>query len=193
MGPDAVASFRQFGFIVIRNGFSKCVVEDAKQELQKMLLSGDPECESVYFEGAVLKKLSREKHTALSTAATHSTSQSSETKLALGTTKYEMPNLSADVRASLIRKFMGFTHTGHPALLAVAEHESLIAAVELLLSAGDEQRRAGKDAAAGMTKMVSSGSDVSGGRAHLFQDMAMIKPPLGGREKPFHQVRRRFY
>jgi hypothetical protein len=176
MGAEAVSSFREFGFIVIRSAFSDSIVKGAKQELQRMLWSEDPDCESVYFEGSVTEKIA-EAHTAMSNdkaltkgdMATAPKPAGGKHALALGTTNYKMPNLSPEVRGSLIRKFMGFTHRGHQALLSVAEHPPLLAAVEMLLGAnacdqGGEQET-----------------------ARLFQDMAMIKPPFGGREKPFHQ------
>jgi phytanoyl-CoA hydroxylase len=66
--------------------------------------------------------------------------------------------LSADERLDATRKFMSFAK--HEARLGAAAHDpDIMRVVRMLL--GDEPR--------------------------LFQDMALIKPPGGGREKPWHQ------
>lgn len=66
--------------------------------------------------------------------------------------------LSAEERLDATRKFMSFVE--HEArLAAVAYDPTILAVVEALL----------------------------GGTPKLFQNMAMIKPPGGGREKPWHQ------
>jgi len=66
--------------------------------------------------------------------------------------------LSADERLDVTRKFMWFSE--HDARLrALAHHPGILTAVERLL----------------------------GATPHMFQDMALLKPPGGGREKPWHQ------
>src|SRR5690606_24669933 len=79
-------------------------------------------------------------------------------KLAMGTIGDHLPDLSADIRAAYVRKFMGFT-AHHPPLNRLASHPDLLRLVSRLCQI----------------------EDIS-----LFQEMAMIKPP-GGREKPWHQ------
>ena len=154
MNPAALKAFQKYGFIIIRRGFDDDSVEAAKAELQSMLVSDDPDCESVYFEGSV--------HQELSETERLGGSDPLAAKLALGVTKFgQLPKLAAVQRQRLIRKFMGFTHRRHKPLLNVAHQPDLLSTVEKLLG---------------------------GERPQLFQDMAMIKPPHGGREKPFHQV-----
>lgn len=78
-------------------------------------------------------------------------------QFSLGTAGEEMPQLPKEERAQYVRKFMDFT-AHHPALHAIACHPRILQMVEGLL----------------------------GEPAYLFQEMAMIKPPMG-REKPWHQ------
>ncbi|MCE9615022.1 MAG: phytanoyl-CoA dioxygenase family protein [Lentisphaerae bacterium] len=63
-----------------------------------------------------------------------------------------------EARLDAVRKLMSFVKV-EPRLNAIASHPHLIQAVERL----------------------------AGGPVRLFQDMALIKPPRGGREKPWHQ------
>ena len=84
--------------------------------------------------------------------------------LALGVTCNSLPPLDAERRLSYVRKFMGFTRSQNPALKTLAEYPPLLDLMGRLLG---------------------------GTRPHLYQDMAMIKPP-GGREKPWHQDRAYF-
>lgn len=69
-----------------------------------------------------------------------------------------LDTLSATERMDATRKFMSFA--GHDArLAAVATHPGILSVVARLL----------------------------GGTPRMFQDMALLKPPVGGREKPWHQ------
>ena len=70
----------------------------------------------------------------------------------------ENKQLSPDERAAYVRKCMGFV-AHEPRLAALANHTTLLGVVRKLV-----------------------GSDVA-----LMQDMALLKPPLVGREKPWHQ------
>lgn len=70
-----------------------------------------------------------------------------------------LPHLGPEERQDVVRKLMLFVEF-EPRLKAISHHPGLLAAVRRLL----------------------------GGREpHLFQDMALIKPPHRGREKPWHQ------
>lgn len=66
--------------------------------------------------------------------------------------------LTGDARLDAVRKLMGFV-AHDERLRAIANHRGVVAIVERLL----------------------------GEPAQLIQDMALIKPPRGGREKPWHQ------
>ncbi len=69
-----------------------------------------------------------------------------------------LPTLSRDQKQDVVRKLIGFVEH-EPRLAAIAEHPPLIDAV----------------------------SRIMGERPVLFQDQALLKPPLIGREKPWHQ------
>lgn len=69
-----------------------------------------------------------------------------------------LPTLSVDQRQDAVRKLMSFTRFD-PGLRALAEHPRLLAVIHRLLAGPHE----------------------------LFQEMALIKPPRLGREKPWHQ------
>jgi phytanoyl-CoA hydroxylase len=70
----------------------------------------------------------------------------------------KLDTLTATERMDATRKFMSFA--GHDArLAAVATHPGILSVVTRLL----------------------------GGPPQMFQDMALLKPPVGGREKPWHQ------
>lgn len=66
---------------------------------------------------------------------------------------------SGDERMDLIRKFMSFIQEDHR-LTALARHPSILAVVRRLCGSED---------------------------VTMMQDMALLKPPGGGREKPWHQ------
>jgi phytanoyl-CoA hydroxylase len=68
-----------------------------------------------------------------------------------------LPAINPALRARFVRKFMGFVGRA-PALTRLGRHPALLGLVERLL----------------------------GGRAEMFQDMALVKPAQG-REKPWHQ------
>jgi phytanoyl-CoA hydroxylase len=70
----------------------------------------------------------------------------------------DVTNLSAEQREPYVRKFMGFTKH-EPRLRALSEHPTLLRIVRMIL-----------------------GSDFT-----MIQDMALLKPPHVGREKPWHQ------
>jgi len=155
---EELARFRQRGYLVVHGAFSTARVEAARQELYRLGTSPRPDCESVYFEGAVRQQLP-----ALKGESVAEPKGRRFVDLALGHTDDHLPPLEPATRMRFVRKFMGFTRKGNPALQALAEDPSLI-------------RVAGR---------------ILGGKPALYQDMALIKPP-GGREKPWHQDRAYF-
>lgn len=142
--------YNEEGYLIIRNGLTMDEVNHAKQELVEMTLSDAPNCTSIYYEGTIrdlVSNLNKDEGAA----------DQSGIKLALGEIGDELPNIPNHVRASYVRKFMGFV-SHYPALHATAYKKELLNLIERLLR--------------------SPGC--------LFQEMAMIKPP-NGREKPWHQ------
>ena len=138
VGDEELRLYERTGFLAIRKGLSLQQTDAAIRELETMLLSDDPRCESIYFESAIRDHL----------------------KFASGSERERadaLPTVPAAVRASLVRKLMGFVPS-HPALAALVQEPGLLRVI---------------------TRII-------GEPARCFQDMALIKPPYG-QEKPWHQ------
>jgi len=151
VGSGEVLDYEREGFLVIRAGLTPAEVTAAKSELEQMTLSDDPDCSEIYYEG-VIRDLLPVPEGPLSGEA-----QPTTRNLAFGTPADRLPAIDRQVRARLVRKFMGFVRQ-HLPLAATAHKPELVALVERLV----------------------------GEPVRLFQDMAIIKP-AGGREKPWHQ------
>lgn len=138
VGDCESLEYEALGYLAIRRGFSTRETGAAIDELTSMMRSDDPRCESVYFESTIRNYLGdasgsqRERATAL-------------------------PEVPIDVRARLVRKFMGFSAT-HPPLAMFMQNAELLRIVTQLI----------------------------GEPVKCFQEMALIKPPHG-QEKPWHQ------
>lgn len=143
-----LASYRAHGFLVIHGAFDEDAIRAARDELHRMAHSDDPQCDSVHYEGGIAKYVARRERLE---AGKHMD------KLVLGHVFDGLPGASPEIRAGLLRKFMGFC-AHHPPLAALAHHSELLGILQRLV--GEPLR--------------------------LFQEMALVKPP-GGREKPWHQ------
>jgi phytanoyl-CoA hydroxylase len=145
-----IDKYNEDGYLIIRNGLTTDEVNKAKQQLVEMTLSDAPNCTSIYYEGAIRDLIGN-------LINTGDAADKTGVKLALGEIGEELPKLPNHVRASYVRKFMGFV-SHYPALYATAYKKEMLDLIDRLLQ--------------------SPGC--------LFQEMAMIKPP-NGREKPWHQ------
>ena len=143
-----LTSYRERGYLVIRGAFDADAIQASRDELRRMAHSDDPQCDSVHYEGGIVEYVSRDR---LEKAGERLD------KLVLGHIFDEIPNVSSQIRARLLRKFMGFC-ARHPLLAALADDSALLGILERLV----------------------------GKPVRLFQEMALVKPP-GGREKPWHQ------
>lgn len=153
-------SYRDEGFLLVRGGYSVDEVAAARAELEAMATADDPRCAAVYYEGALRRYLPENADTEESREQEpQGLPDDSPTvaRLALGADLAGLPAVDRKIRASLVRKFAGFTKE-HPPLAALAKKPELKALLKKVI----------------------------GPRLRLFQTMAMIKPP-GGREKPWHQ------
>ena len=140
------------------------------------MVSDKPKVNTVYFEGAINKRLEELETNATAAAAAAATATAADdgaaehaslagtqlASLALGKIGNKMPALPPQERSRYVRKFMGFAHKHNPNLHASSQKPELLEMCATLT-----------EAAAGV---------------RLFQDMSMVKPP-GGREKPWHQDR----
>ncbi len=138
VGDEELQLYDRTGFLAIRNGFGSQATDAALCALRTILCSDDPRCESIYFESAIRDHL---------TLASGSEREWADA----------LPKVPSALRASLVRKLMGFI-TSYPALGALAEEPELLRVI----------------------------SQIIGEPIRCFQDMALIKPPYG-QEKPWHQ------
>jgi phytanoyl-CoA hydroxylase len=138
IGESELREYAERGYLAVRRGFSSGQTEAAIAELLWMMSADEPRCESVYFESTI-----REYIGGGAADERHRFS--------------ELPPVSAEIRARLVRKFMGFSAT-HPILAAFMQDRGLLSVV----------------------------GQIIGEPVHCFQEMALIKPPYG-QEKPWHQ------
>ena len=123
-----LAHFRQRGYLAVHEAFSMTRVEAARQELYRLGTSPRPDCESVYFEGAVRRQLPELEGKPVSEPKGRRFAD-----LALGHTDSRLPSLDPATRMRFVRKFMGFTREENPALKSLAEDPSLTRVLSRLL------------------------------------------------------------
>ena len=128
VNEEELDRFRQRGFLVIQEAFSMAQVEAARQELYRLGTSRQPDCESVYFEGAVRQQLPE-----LEGKPVPASSGRRFVDLALGHTEKRLPSLEPATRMRFVRKFMGFARPANPALLSLAEDTPLTRLLSRLL------------------------------------------------------------
>ena len=121
VSQEEMVLFGQRGYLVVHGAFSTARIEAARQELYRLGTSPRPDCESVYFEGAVRQQLP-----ALKGKSVAAPKGRRFVDLALGHTGRRLPPLDPATRMRFVRKFMGFTREENPALKALAEDPSLI-------------------------------------------------------------------
>lgn len=149
----AVQTYHDAGFLMVEGLLSPAEVLAARDELRHMALAEQPDCEMIHYEGRLRDLL----------PVDPSKDQNVDGKrsgigFAHGQESQTLPPVERELRASLVRKFMGFVGTHRP-LHAVAFQPALMSIIRRLLGGAEPQ---------------------------MFQDMALIKPPFG-REKPWHQ------
>jgi len=121
VNEEELARFRKRGYLVVHGAFSTTRVQAARQELYRLGTSPRPDCESVYFEGAVRQQLP-----ALKAKSVAAPKGRRFVDLALGHTGKRLPPLEPATRMRFVRKFMGFTREENPALKALAEDPALM-------------------------------------------------------------------
>jgi len=121
VNEEEMARFRKRGYLVVHGAFSTTRVQAARQELYRLGTSPRPDCESVYFEGAVRQQLP-----ALKAKSVAAPKGRRFVDLALGHTGKRLPPLEPATRMRFVRKFMGFTREENPALKALAEDPALM-------------------------------------------------------------------
>lgn len=120
-------AYRNSGYLVIRGAFSLAEMEQARNELRRMTLMEDPECESVYYEGEIRDHLQWPE-----SDQEQENGGSTLNSFILGQVSQEVPLLPAALRSGYVRKFMGFTAT-HPPLQSIAHKPALLELVQRLI------------------------------------------------------------
>jgi phytanoyl-CoA hydroxylase len=148
----AILAYRESGFLLVAGLFDAAAISAARDELRAMTLSDAPACAMIHYESRLRDHLPVD-------AGADRTVDGRRTGVgfALGQESTILPPIEPELRASLVRKFLGFVEH-HPPLAALAYDPGLLGVVRRLIGAAPL----------------------------LFQDMALIKPPFG-REKPWHQ------
>jgi phytanoyl-CoA hydroxylase len=127
VGAEQIAAYDDQGFLFIRGAFDVEEVTAAKRELQRMVLSDNPDCDGVYYEGII-----RDYRISLSSENDRTIDGSHVGDLALGQASDQLPALPQNLRAKFVRKFMGFTEK-HPPLGALAEKPELLEIVTWII------------------------------------------------------------
>jgi len=122
-----VEFYRRNGYLLVREGYSPDEVSRTLEELHRMERAEDPECDSIYYEGAI-----RDEVQAIATADPETSDQFKQQKLAMGDISDRLPELPPESRARYVRKLMGFVKR-HPQLAEVAEKPELLEVVTRLL------------------------------------------------------------
>ena len=148
----AIEAYRASGFLLVEGLFQEEAVAAARAEIALMTLSDAPACEMIHYEGRL-----RDYLPVNADADRTVDGKRTGAGFALGQESTTLPPVERGLRASLVRKLMGFVRH-HPPLADMAFDAGLLGIVRRLI----------------------------GAEPLLFQDMALIKPPFG-REKPWHQ------
>jgi phytanoyl-CoA hydroxylase len=126
LGADAIAHYREHGYLVVREAFSAPEVATALAGLTHLIMGGNPAFAGIQFEAKAQDMLSA---------------------------------LTLDQRQDAVRK-VGFFTEFEARLKGFSHDPRLLSVVRQLLGNAEP---------------------------YMFQDMALIKPPRLGREKPWHQ------
>lgn len=116
--------YERDGFLVVRGGIPREMIDTALGELQTMARAEDPDCTIIAYEGPMRRRLEE----VLGVSVDEADSEQLSAAIAA---------ISSEDRARLVRKFMGFTRT-HASLAAVANYGPLREAVQTL--AGEPTR-----------------------------------------------------
>ncbi|MCC6680118.1 MAG: phytanoyl-CoA dioxygenase family protein [Phycisphaeraceae bacterium] len=129
LDEQALRRYDEHGYLIVAGGLTAGEVTSARDELIRMTSADDPDCDSIYYEGAIRRHLPL---LAASGAATSGGKENARFEdLALGDTGQHLPSVPADVRSRYVRKFMGFSERHEP-LRAVAYKKQLFDAVTRL-------------------------------------------------------------
>jgi phytanoyl-CoA hydroxylase len=130
---EALARYREEGFLTIRGVLAPEEVRAARAELETMTLSDPPGCAMIWYEGAIRDRL------ALDPARDREIdARAGGVRFAAGQEGSGLPDLDPAERARYVRKLMGFVAPGRPALAHLARHPALTAIIERLIGGPPE-------------------------------------------------------
>lgn len=155
---EAMQRYRDDGFLLVKGLMEPELVRAGRRTLEDMALAEDPDCEQIWYEGALRDHLELD-----ASKDVEIDGKRTGKGFIPGQQGNGLPPLDPAFRARFVRKFAGFVGRQAP-LTAICEHPAMLALIAKLLE---------------LPRDGSTG-------AFMFQDMALVKP-AGGREKPWHQ------
>lgn len=127
LSNETFKSYDTDGFIVVKNLFTKDSIVNARKELEEMTHSAKPQCESIYYEGAIRDYLPLSKSNDRKVKEPLNLEN-----LALGQDSENLPAIAVNQRASFVRKFMGFVNN-YPTLKEISNNENLLSVIQRIL------------------------------------------------------------
>lgn len=124
---EGLAAWREDGFLLVRALLEEPLTTAGRHELEAMTRADDPECEQIWYEGALreLLPLDPEKDVTVD-------GRRSGQGFAPGQSASALPPLPSAVRARHVRKLAGFVDR-HPPLAALARHPALLGLIARLM------------------------------------------------------------
>ena len=128
---EALARYRDQGFLMVRGLLTPAEVAAGRAELEALALDDSPDCEMIWYEGALRD------HLRLDAARDREIDgKLSGIGFAAGQEGKGVPRLDPALRARHVRKFMGFVGR-QPSLTALARHEAVMALVRRMLGGAE--------------------------------------------------------
>ncbi len=125
VNEEAISFYRENGYLLVRNGLPSEITDAARQRLMELVYSDDPQCEAVYFEGAIRDRMLELED------GNKGSDKPERDDLALGNTTDQLPNLDPKERSRFVRKFMGFVEN-HPPVNDIAAYPPMMETIEKL-------------------------------------------------------------
>ncbi len=129
--PEGLAAWREDGFLLVRALLDGPLLEAGRRELEALALADDPDCEQIWYEGALRDHLALDPSRDVAVDG-----RRSGVGFVPGQKGSGLPPLPAELRAGFVRKLAGFVDR-HPALGRLARHPGLLALVQRLMGGAE--------------------------------------------------------